>query len=56
MAIIQSADRSQPNLYECRVPETGTHDVTFYTGLVRAPPPGPVPHPRGETYRLKVTP
>lgn len=53
VAIIQSADRSQPNLYEFMVPETENHDFTYYTGLSRSQPPGSVLvlNPRGETYR-----
>lgn len=53
VAIIQSADRSQPNLYEFMVPETENHDFTYYTGLPRSQPPGSVLvlNPRGETYR-----
>lgn len=53
VAIIQSADRSQPNLYEFMVPETENHDFTYYTGLARSQPPGSVLvlNPRGETYR-----
>ncbi|HEX4932706.1 MAG TPA: hypothetical protein VFV33_05960, partial [Gemmatimonadaceae bacterium] len=53
VAIIQSADRSQPNLYEFMVPETENHDFTYYTGLARSRPPGSVLvlNPRGETYR-----
>lgn len=53
IAIIQSADRSQPNLYEFMVPETENHDFTYYTGLTRAAPPGSVLvlNPNGETYR-----
>ncbi len=53
VAIIQSADRSQPNLYEFMVPETENHDFTYYTGLSRSQPPGSVLvlNPRGEIYR-----
>lgn len=53
IVIIQSADRSQPNLYEFMVPETENHDFTFYTGLASSRPPGSVLvlNPRGETYR-----
>ncbi len=53
VAIIQSADRSQPNLYEFMVPETENHDFTYYTGLARSQPPGSVLvlNPRGEQYR-----
>lgn len=53
LAIIQSADRSQPNLYEFMVPETENHDFTYYTGLPRSQPPGSVLvlNPRGETHR-----
>jgi len=53
VAIIQSADRSQPNLYEFMVPETENHDFTYYTGLPRSQPPGSVLvlNPRGESFR-----
>jgi len=53
LAIIQSADRSQPNLYEFFVPETEHHDFLYLTGIPRVPPPGSVLvlNPRGRTYR-----
>jgi Xaa-Pro aminopeptidase len=53
IAIIQSADRSQPNLYEFFVPTTEHHDFQYLTGLDRSQPPGSVLvlNPRGTTYR-----
>ena len=53
IAVIQSADRSQPNLYEFMVPDTEGHDFVYLTGLDRARPPGSVLvlNPRGESYR-----
>jgi len=53
MAIITSADRSQPNLYEFYVPDTEAHDFIFLTGIYDAAPPGSflVLNPGGETYR-----
>jgi Xaa-Pro aminopeptidase len=53
IAIIHSADRSQPNLYEHFVPTTEHHDFLYLTGLERAIPPGSVLvlNPRGKTYR-----
>jgi Xaa-Pro aminopeptidase len=53
IAIIQSADRSQPNLYEFFVETTEHHDFQYLTGLDRSRPPGSVLilNPRGETYR-----
>ena len=53
IAIIQSADRSQPNLYEFFVPTTEHHDFQYLTGLDRSQPPGSVLilNPRGKTYR-----
>jgi Xaa-Pro aminopeptidase len=53
IAIIQSADRSQPNLYEFFVPTTEHHDFEYLTGLDRARPPGAVLvlNPRGNTYQ-----
>ncbi|MGW8266081.1 MAG: aminopeptidase P N-terminal domain-containing protein [Longimicrobiales bacterium] len=53
LAIITSADRSQPNLYEFFVPDTENHDFVFLTGLYESPPPGSVLvlNPNGDTYR-----
>ncbi len=53
LAIITSADRSQPNLYEFYVPDTENHDFVFLTGLYEAHPEGSVLvlNPNGDTYR-----
>jgi Xaa-Pro aminopeptidase len=53
LAVITSADRSQPNLYEHFVGETESHDFLFLTGMYRTAPPGSVLvlNPGGETYR-----
>jgi Xaa-Pro aminopeptidase len=53
LAIITSADRSQPNLYEFFVPDTEHHDFVFLTGLYDPAPPGSilVLNPGGESYR-----
>ncbi|CAN5680889.1 aminopeptidase P family protein [soil metagenome] len=53
LAIIQSADRSQPNLYEFFVPETEHHDFLYLTGIDTVPPPGAVLvlNPRGTSHR-----
>jgi hypothetical protein len=53
LAIITSADRSQPNLYEFYLPDTENHDFVFLTGLYDTPPPGSVLvlNPGGSTYR-----
>ncbi len=53
LAIITSADRSQPNLYEFYVPDTENHDFVFLTGIYDAPPEGSilVLNPDGDTYR-----
>jgi len=53
LAIITSADRSQPNLYEFYVPDTENHDFVFLTGIYEAHPPGSVLvlNPKGDTYR-----
>ncbi len=53
LAVITSADRSQPNLYEFYVPDTENHDFVFLTGIYDAAPPGSVLvlNPGGETYR-----
>lgn len=53
IAIIQSVDRGQPNIYEFFVPSTEHHDFLYLTGLDRSVPPGSVLmlNPRGQTYR-----
>jgi Xaa-Pro aminopeptidase len=53
LAVITSADRSQPNLYEFYTPDTEQHDFIFLTGIYEAAPPGSVLvlNPGGETYR-----
>jgi Xaa-Pro aminopeptidase len=53
LAVITSADRSQPNLYEFYVPDTENHDFVFLTGIYESDPPGSilVLNPGGETYR-----
>jgi Xaa-Pro aminopeptidase len=53
LAVITSADRSQPNLYEFYVPDTESHDFIFLTGIYDAPPPGSVLvlNPGGTTFR-----
>lgn len=53
LAIITSADRSQPNLYEFYVPDTESHDFIFLTGIYDAPPGGSVLvlNPDGDTYK-----
>jgi Xaa-Pro aminopeptidase len=53
IAIVQSADRSQPNLYEYFPATTENHDFEYLTGLDRSRPPGSVLiiNPRGETYK-----
>lgn len=53
LAIITSADRSQPNLYEFFVPDTEGHDFVFLTGIYDPAPPGAVLvlNPGGTTYR-----
>ena len=53
LAVITSADRSQPNLYEFFVPDTEDHDFVFLTGIYESPPPGSVLvlNPHGDTYR-----
>lgn len=53
VAVITSADRSQPNLYEFYTPDTEHHDFLFLTGIYDAHPPGAVLvlNPGGETYR-----
>ncbi len=51
--IVQSTDRSQPNLYEFFVDDTESHDFTYLTGLDHPTPPGSVLvlNPSGETHR-----
>jgi Xaa-Pro aminopeptidase len=53
LAIITSADRSQPNLYEFYIPDTEQHDFVFLTGIYEAHPPGSVLvlNPNGDSYR-----
>lgn len=53
LAVVTSADRSQPNLYEFYVPDTENHDFVFLTGIYDAAPPGSVLvlNPAGSTYR-----
>ncbi len=53
LAIITSADRSQPNLYEFFVPDTEHHDYVFLTGHYDPAPPGSilVLNPGGAEYR-----
>jgi Xaa-Pro aminopeptidase len=53
LAIITSADRSQPNLYEFFTPDTENHDFVFLTGIYDTAPPGSVLvlNPGGDTYR-----
>jgi len=53
LAIVTSADRSQPNLYEFFVPDTENHDFVFLTGIYESAPPGSVLvlNPAGETFR-----
>jgi Xaa-Pro aminopeptidase len=53
IAIVQSADRGQPNLYEYFPESTEHHDFEYLTGLDRSRPPGSVLilNPRGQTYK-----
>lgn len=53
LAVITSADRSQPNLYEFYVPDTENHDFVYLTGIYEAAPPGSVLvlNPGGDAYR-----
>ncbi len=53
LAVITSADRRQPNLYEGFGEDTENHDFIFLTGMYRAAPPGSilVLNPGGSTYR-----
>lgn len=52
LAVITSADRSQPNLYEFFTPDTEHKDFVFLTGIYESQPPGHVLvlNPGGETY------
>lgn len=53
LLVVQSADRSQPNLLEFMLPDTENHDFVYLTGLDRAALPGSVLvlNPGGERYR-----
>ena len=53
LAIITSADRSQPNRYEFYTDDTEHKDFVFLTGIYDAQPPGHVLvlNPGGDTYR-----
>lgn len=53
IAIVQSADRGQPNIYEHFPETTEQHDFLYLTGLEKSVPPGSVLvlNPRGETYK-----
>lgn len=53
LAIVTSADRSQPNLYEFYTPDTEHKDFVFLTGIYDAHPPGHVLvlNPGGAMYR-----
>ena len=53
LAVITSADRSQPNLYEYYPDDTESHDFIFLTGMYDPAPPGSilVLNPDGSTYR-----
>ena len=53
LAVITSADRSQPNRYEFYVDDTEHKDFVFLTGIYDAQPPGHVLvlNPGGDTYR-----
>lgn len=42
LAVITSADRSQPNLYEFYTPDTEHKDFVFLTGIYESQPPGHV--------------
>jgi Xaa-Pro aminopeptidase len=56
LAVITSADRSQPNLYEFYTPDTEHKDFVFLTGIYDAHPPGHVLvlNPGGTTYRSVI--
>ena len=51
--VVQSADRSQPNLLEFMVPDTENHDFIYLTGVDRVRLPGStlILNPRGDAYR-----
>ena len=53
LAVITSADRSQPNLYEFYTPDTEHKDFVFLTGIYDSHPPGHVLvlNPGGDRYR-----
>lgn len=53
LAVITSADRSQPNLYEFYTPDTEHKDFVFLTGIYDSHPPGHilVMNPGGSEYR-----
>jgi Xaa-Pro aminopeptidase len=53
LAVITSADRSQPNLYEFYTPDTENKDFVFLTGIYDSHPPGHVLvlNPKGEAHR-----
>ena len=53
LAIITSADRSQPNRYEFYTDDTENKDFVFLTGIYDAQPPGHVLvlNPDGDAYR-----
>lgn len=53
LAVIMSADRSQPNRYEGFTPDTENKDFVFLTGIYDAHPPGHVLvlNPGGQTYK-----
>lgn len=54
LAIITSADRSQPNRYEFYTDDTEHKDFVFLTGIYDSQPPGHVLvlNPGGNTYRV----
>lgn len=53
IAVITSADRSQPNIYEGFTDDTENKDFVFLTGIYDAHPPGHilVLNPGGDTYK-----
>jgi Xaa-Pro aminopeptidase len=53
LAVITSADRSQPNLYEFYTPDTEHKDFVFLTGIYDSHPPGHVLvlNPGGDKFR-----
>ncbi len=53
LAVITSADRSQPNRYEFYTDDTENKDFVFLTGIYDAHPPGHIllMNPGGDTYR-----